>query len=452
MQRKINHTFILIFILSLSTRIILFHSLWGDRRHSTAKIIGSVAIGFYHGEGITYQISEIDNINKIKSNSSGNYLNYFTREGRQNLIQYLPGPSILLSLLWKIIPCYNFSPYIYLQIIIDSILIAFFYIFFKKISGSIICATALLMASNPIVISKSVLIMGYDFWPNFCVLINFIGIWIYLRNYNHFSILLLVGFLSALTIWFRSITSFLPFLITFLILYYLKSSEKLSLKKAIIAVSYYILPVIISILLLSVFRYNQTGNYRPTRSTFWHAFMTGVGQFSNPYNLVSDDEVIRNFARKLNEDLKTASYAEMHYSSNSQYEATLKKEAIHFITQYPQIFVRNIVYRIGIMISPTLFKGWGALPKQLIPFLFPIGFIILLVWFLGMYTLFENHKLLFFLSLTIYLYFFAMFSWFYIVARVIYPFLFINVFVYLFGIKYTGQLVKQKILITTKFG
>ena len=71
--------------------------------------------------------------------------------------------------------------------------------------------------------------MGYDYWPNFCILINFIGFGYYLKKKNN-QILLLTGLSTAITIWFRSITTFFPFFVALVVLYYYKK-EPLRHKK-----------------------------------------------------------------------------------------------------------------------------------------------------------------------------------------------------------------------------
>jgi len=412
-----------------------------ELRYPPAEMFGSAAIGLYYGEGITFHKSEIENIDEIKSNSQGNYLHFHISDNRQNLIQYLPGPAILLSLLWKVIPNYNFSPYIYLQIILDSILIFCFFLFFRRKDKKIFFTTSVLMAINPIIINKTVLIMGYDFWPSFCVLINFIGIALVLRNFNRYRVLFITGLLSALTVWFRSTTTFLPFFMMIPIIIYMKSRNSLSINRIIKIVSCYLLPVIISILLLSVLRYDQTGSFRPTRSTFWHSFIAGVAQFSNPYGIKPIDNEIRNFGKRLDVKLKDLSYSELHSSSNSLYEITLKKQSIDYIIHFPHFFLRNIFYRAGIMLSPALYRNWGTVPPFISSILFPIGVILLPIWSFGMFYLFSTDRILFLISSTIYAYHICMFSWFFIVARIIFPFLFINILIYLFGVIYLIKLL-----------
>jgi len=430
---KKNKIVFLILFISLIIRFALFFTKWDDLRHGTALRYASTAIGFYNGKGLSTNSTEIEKISFFKNNFSGNYLEFYDQANRQKFTEFLPGPAILLGLLWKIIPFYNFAPYIWFKIILESILILLFYVVFKN-SGkyAVLLATILMIFNLPVI--KRTLMMGYDFWPQFAMLITFIGVYCAIFK-NKSYLLFITGLVAGITVWFRSITSFLPFIIVLFIVIYQKFSEKRGSFTVLKNALSYILPVILLIVSLSIFRYNQTGNMRPTRSTFWHSFFCGVGQFSNPYNIESKDSDVWELGQKLSPDLKNSSLSKQYNLPNSPYEITLKKEAFNFIIKHPHLFIRNTFYRIGIMISPFLYRGGDFIPSSLSNLLLPIGIIAFFLWFFGMYYLFKNQKLIFWLSATIYFYFFAAFGWFYVVGRVILPFLFINIFVYLFGIK-----------------
>ena len=276
--------------------------------------------------------------------------------------------------------------------------------------------------------------MGYDYWPNFCILINFVGFGYYLKKKNN-QILLSTGLLTSITIWFRSITTFFPFVMALAVIYYYKKENSLNIKNLRTITIYYLIPVIISISILSIYRLNQTGNARPTRSTFWHTFMSGVGQFSNPYGLIANDNAIREYFYTTHPNLKEYSYLELHDSPNSVYEKTLKQEASNLIYNHPHLIIRNTFYRMAIMASPLLYNDWGAMPKGFKNISFPLGIVFLFLWFNGIIYIYKNDRILFILSLVVYIYFFALFSWFYIVARLIYTFLFISLLIYLYGLK-----------------
>ena len=439
-RKNILALFILI-CLALFFRIGLFYLKWDNLRHGTALKFGSTAIGLHKQGTLSYEETELQEIAKLENNHTGDYLEFYQNENRHNLVEFLPGPPFLLFLLWKLVPIHNFSPYIWLQIIIDSLLIPLFYILLAKYDKKIAFATAILMAINLAAI-KRILMMGYDFWPQFSVLMSFIGITYALEKQNRNYTILLLGILTACTVWFRSITAFLPVFISVLMLLYFR--KKIGVKKSLLQVFFYLIPIIISITILSNYRYETTGSYRPTRSTFWHTFFAGVGQFSNPYGLVNDDLAVWEFGKTLNKDLDKSTLEEMYHNPNSAYELTLRREALRFIGTYPHLFARNIFYRIAIMISPLLYQGGDFIPNKLSIYLGPLGVLLLVIWFIGMYYIYERFPALFWISATIYLCFFLSFSWFYVVGRVILPFLFVNIFVYLFGLKYIASKVKYR--------
>ena len=439
--KKSFYLFFILLILAVSIRVCLFYTYWGSERHGSAVEYGSAAIGLFYGEELTINKSEQKKIGNVATNYTGNYLSFHDVENRKTFTEFLPGPSILLNSLWKVLPIYNFSPYIWLQIILESFLISIFYFTFRHIDKTIVLTATILMAINPVAI-KYTLTMGYDFWPHFCVLVNFIGITIALKKQKPGFILFLTGILTGITIWSRSITSILPFYIFIFLLLYWRLKDKVNYRKIGIHATLYLLAVIISMASLSVYRYEQSGSYRPTRTTFWHSFWAGVGQFSNPYDLPSNDIAIWKFGQKLDSELKNYSLGKMYDTPDSPYEQTLKAEAFHFIKDHPHLFIRNIIYRIAIMISPVMYHGGDMIPKSLAPYFFYFGFVLLIIWFLGMYALFKHSRLIFWLSVTIYSYFFSTIGCFYVVGRAILPLLFINIFVYLFGLQFCIRSVK----------
>jgi len=412
----------------------LFYKKWDNLRHGSAAGYGSVAIGLFYKNGLTFNLVEVSKIKQEENNRSGNYLRFYQGENRKKFIEFLLGPGILLSLLWKIIPVYNFAPYIWLQIFLDSILILLFYLVFKMHDNPVALIATVFMTFNVATVKRT-LTMGYDFWPQFCVLVNFVGIAVALRKEKNGIILFLTGILTALTVWFREITNFLPFFISILLFLYFRFHFKSNIGHIVFKVALYLLPVMISLGALSIHRYNTTGNFRPTRSTFWHSFFAGVGQFSNPYGLRSLDSDISEFATRSNKELENWTGEGMTESPNSVYEITLRKEAFNFVTKYPLLFIRNTFYRICIMISPFLYVPKESMLYPLHSYLFPFKVLSLIFWFLGMCYIYHRHNLLFWLSSTIYLCFFLAFGWFYVIGSVFLSFFFINVFIYLFGIK-----------------
>lgn len=428
---------LVLFIFAILVRGVLFYTKWDNLTHDSAKKYASAAMGLYHGGGLSLRMSELEAIQKSTNLYSGNYLKYYESNDREPFTEFLPGPAILLTILWKLIPIYNFSTFIWLQIILSSLLIILFFVVFEFYDRSIALLTTLAMIVNLASIKRT-LMMGYDFWPEFGVLVNFIGISLVLNTDKNKKYLFITGLLSGITIWFREVTVFLPFFVLLFILFHFIRNKKLTFKNAVSRSSLYIIPAIIFIVSLSAYRYMITDNFRPTRSTFWHSFFAGVLEFQNPYGiepLGESDYTIWHFANEVNPELKNYTLQDMTKSPNNIYEKTLKDESINFIRKYPHLFVRNIFYRIGIMISPFFYEGGDFIPKSLYRYLHPLGFVFLLLWFLGLYYVFRRFRSLFFLSATIISYFFVMFSGFYVVGRVVLPFLFINIFLYLFGLK-----------------
>ena len=434
MFKKKSNIIIFIILLSFFIRFGLFYTKWNNLKHSQANAWASSAIGIYHNGKAEYNNMELIEISSIPNINSGNYLEFYKGIERKPYTIMLPGVSLLLAFLWKIIPIYNYSSYIWFQILLDTLSILLFYIVFKKINKKIAIFVTIFLIFNLAGI-KRVLMAGYDFWPQFAILINFIGILYILKKDNNYLFLIL-GFLNGLTLWIRSLTIFLPFVISiFIFIYFYKKKVKpinISIKLIL-----YLFPVVISMISLGSYRNNISSRSTPIRTVFWHSFFAGVGQFSNPYQIKSSDTSVINWASKLNKDIAKLKNPQ----ADIVYESFLKVQAINFIKKYPHLFIRNTFYRIGIMISPFIYRGGDFIPISLFNLLLPIGIIAFILWFLGMYYLFKHQKLIFWLSATIYFYFFAAFGWFYVVGRVILPFLFINIFVYLFGIK----------LIITKF-
>ena len=160
--------------------------------------------------------------------------------------------------------------------------------------------------------------------------------------------------------------------------------ERRSLRTVAARSSLFLVPVILLAVSLSVYRYETTGNWRPTRSTFWHTFFAGVGEFSNPFGLVNDDTAVWHYGQRLNPALRQHSLSEMYRSPNSEYELTLKRQAMDLVQKRPLLLVRNTAYRLVIMISPPLYSGGDFVPQSISRLVFPIGILMIPVWFLGM--------------------------------------------------------------------
>jgi len=276
--------------------------------------------------------------------------------------------------------------------------------------------------------------IGYDYWPIYCVLTTFIGMVALLKNQKYENhILFFTGLLSGITIWFRELTLLLPIFISFFLSYYFIIHKKYPLLLALKKIFLYSLPLILYFSGLVYYRYISTGNLRPTRSTFWHSFMLGVGQHNNPLGLCHNDTAIWNFAKSVNPKLKMYSLGEMYKSPNSEYEITLKAEAIKLIKTDPFLLIRNAFFKSVMIISP-LFYTDGSFIKKSFLLIYPIASILLLLWFLGIYNLFRLNKLLCYIILSFFLYFTLTFCWFEVVGRIMLCFVFLHVLVYIYGI------------------
>ena len=442
----------IIFLTSLVIRLLLFYQVWDDRRHpGNAGKYGSAAIGLYYNHGLTVNWDEIGSISsESEDNHSGNYLTFHNNNNREPLIEYLPAPAVVLYLLWKIIPIYNFSTYIWMVIIIDSILITIFFLVLRKRKYLSLVVVSFLILNIPTL--RQILTMGYDFWPIFCVMANIIGLYSWAsiqdgKSVKGSLILIFLGIINGFTIWSRSLILFLPIFLSGFI-FIINFKQKNNYVKLIHSLILYLLPYILSLLLLMYFRYNTTGDIRPTRSTFWHEFFLGVGQFSNPYGIECKDISIWEFGKRINPELNKYSLQEMYELPNSPYEVTLRMEALSFIKNYPHLFIRNIVLRIPVFISPFLYKWGDFIPPSFNPYLFPIGIIGVLLWFLGMFNLQREDKNLFILSFVIFLHYFMIFGWFNVIGRLILAYNVLNIIAYYYGLQLiisnSSKLLKNK--------
>jgi hypothetical protein len=433
----------LLFCFALAVRVGLFFTVFHDLQHGSAATYGSAALGIYNGVGNTVNHSEIQALRQLQTNLHGELLTMFHREPRMPQTEFLPGPAVLLASLWHVIPIYNFAPYLIIQSVADAILIALVGFLLARKNFTLAVFTAGIMVINLPVIRRT-LMMGYDFWPQFAVLVLFVGVLALERwGYKAWQFLL-IGLLSSVPIWCRDITTPLPFFIAALLVYILRTRERMGWVKAAGKTMLFLGPIILSIALLAQYRYETTGNYRPTRSTFWHSFMAGVGQFSNPYGIVHNDRSVWEFAKKVDPALEGESLARMYQMPNSPYEILLKEFASDFVVEHTALFVRNALYRAAIIISPPLYRDGDFLPRSFSRLFFPLGFMLLPLWFIGIVYLRRNFPLIFLLSVVINLYFIAAFSWFYVVGRVVLPLLFINAMVWISGILFLDRWFRDR--------
>jgi hypothetical protein len=421
-----------IFIISFIIRSFLLVLSYDNLKHGSASYFGSQAIGLYRNKGSTTNIVEMGKIIS-ENNLSGNYLNFEDNSERENLTIFLPGTGFVIYLLWKIFPVYNFSTLLFLQILIDSIIISLFSMMFYKMNKKLGVLIAVILLFN-IVCIKRVLMVGYDFWPQITVLISFILIYNML-NTNKTYYYILLGLINAVAIWFREITILLLIVASTLILF-INYKKGIKIKDNIKKTSVMILFFILSISLLSFYRSNISENARPTRNTLWHSVLVGIGQFSNPYDITANDISAWEFAKKNEKSLENKELWDMYNSPNSEYEIFAKSKSIDFIKNYPHLFIRNTIYRTAIILSPLLYSDGDFLPVKYQKIFFVLGLILLPVWFLGIYQIYKYNKILFYTIIILVVNTIISFSWWYVVGRVIIPILFTHFIVYLFALKY----------------
>lgn len=422
-----------LFLCAVLFRILLFFTVYDDLRHGSAARYGSTALGLASGHGLTYQGDEVATIQTEPSNVQGDYRESLASDSRKPMTEFLPGTALLIAVLWKVTGIYNFAPLVIFQVLIDSLLIAWFFSAFSRHQPVVAVAAALLMTINLAAIKRT-LMVGYDFWPQFSVLVLVSGvIWSLSRSRPRAWQLGLIGLAAGIGLWFRSITVFLPYFVAAAVFEIAHIRRGVRATKAVALAAALVLPVILLTMGLSAYRFEATGSLRPTRSTFWHTFFAGVGQFDNPYGLVNDDRAVWSFAQTLNPALQGQALGAMYELPGSQYESTLKSEAFDFVRRYPLLFVRNFSFRVGIMISPVLYRDGDFLPERLFPFLVPLGVMLFPLWILGLFRIVRRLPELAILFGSIYAYFFLMFGWFYVVGRVILPYLFLSIVLYLNG-------------------
>jgi len=439
MQRRPGASFLVVFGLALIMRVTLLFTFSANLRHDSAACFGSAALGFVHGQGLTTSVVEIKRLNGLRDNVSGDYYALHSDGDRQPQTEFLPGPAFLLGILWKITGVHNYAPYLLLQVILESLLIATASVLIVRRHDLLGIATTAFLIIDLVAIKRT-LMMGYDFWPQFGVLVYFAGTLWLIGGHRKLGGYFVVGGMLAVAVWFREITTFLPFAASPFLLLYLIRRQGLPRCAALVRISLLLLPVVLSISLLSSYRLDTTGNVRPTRSTFWHTFFAGVGQFSNPYGVESNDLSVWELGKRLDPSLANKSLYEMYYLPNSPYESALRTEAKRFVMQHPWLFFRNAIYRVAIMVSPLLYRTGDYLPPRLGRLLWPIGVLLIPLWGIGIVELWRRDRLLFAVMAGIYVYFFVAFGWFYVVGRVILPFLFLNVLAYMAGIGRLAQI------------
>lgn len=434
-----------LFLLALTARTLLLFSAWSDLRHGSATPCASAAIGLHSGAGMTINQDEIRAIAEIRSNLHGDFLQLRSPGARQPFTEFLPGPVLVLAGLWTVLPVHNFLPLLLLQILLEALAIAaLFWVLSSRCGIGISLAIAALAAINPAAIKRT-LMMGYDFWPQFGVMVLFTGV-LWLRWQRKSGVYwALVGLAGGLVFWFRELVLFLPFFVAVFVVWRDARTPPWRPWQSLRRVTLFLLPVVVCLGSLSLYRQELTGSSRPTRSTFWHTFFAGVGQFSNPYGLKNNDISVWEFGKRIDPELANSTLSEMYQLPDSPYERALQRKAREFLFAHPWLCLRNMIYRWGIMVSPLLYRDGDLLPARAAPFLLPFGLIMLPIWVAGLVYWREAQPDVFWLAVSVYLYFLLAFGWFYVNGRVIIPYVFIAGLVYLGGGLRTYAFVRARL-------
>jgi hypothetical protein len=433
-RRNLRFAALLLFFCVL-IRSVLLGSVWGDLRHGSAVFYGSTAIGLATGSGLTFRVDEVQALSRLPDNRTGDYRTLRTRGAREPLTEFLPGPAVLLAGLWSVLPAgaRNFAPLLVLQILLESLAIAALFLALSlRVDRFLAVSTAIFAAVNPAAIRRT-LMVGYDAWPQIAVMLLFAGALVIHRGRTRPILPLALGAVCGALLWFREIILFLPFFVAAYLAVRGRTSHGWTLRRCGTMVLLLLGPVVLSIALLSLHRLELTGSPRPTRSTFWHTFFAGVGQFPNPYGLENDDQSVWAFGQRIAPGLAGHSLAEMYQLPESPYEQALRAEAKRFMTRRPDLFLRNVVLRWGVMSSPLLYTGGDFLPRRGTGWFLALGWLMLPVWILGLFTLRRANPEMFGLTATFYAYFFLVFGWYYVNGRVMLPYVFLTFLVCMAG-------------------
>jgi putative flippase GtrA len=434
-----------LFLLALTARTVLLFAAWSDLRHGSAAPYASAAIGLSSGAGLTINQDEIQAIAGTTSNLHGDFLQMRSPGVRQPFTEFLPGPALALTGLWCVFSVHNFLPLLLLQILLEALAIsALFWVLSSRCGIGISIAIAALAAINPAAIKRT-LMMGYDFWPQFGVMVLFTGV-LWLRWQRKSGVFwALVGTASGLVFWFRELALFLPFFVAMFCLWRDARTPPWRPWQSMRRVALFLLPVVVCLGGLSLYRLELTGSSRPTRSTFWHTFFAGVGQFSNPYGLKNDDNSVWEFGKRIDPELANSTLSQMYQLPDSPYERALQHRARELVFTHPWLCLRNMFYRWGIMVSPLLYRDGDLLPTRAAPFLLPFGLAMLPIWVTGLAYWRKSQPDVFWLSVSVYLYFLLAFGWFYVNGRVIIPYIFIAGLVYLGGCLRIYEFVRARL-------
>jgi hypothetical protein len=435
-------SFMTFFLAALVIRLTLFGTVWDNLKHGSSGSYGSGAVGLVKEGRFTTTQEEKDQIYDSKNMNEMNFLDLYDQLTPRTLqTNFLPGPAYLLFILWKIFHIYNFTVLIILQAILESVMIGLMFNILSKFNKPVAFIVSCILVLNFFII-RLTLSAGYDFWPIFAVMVYFAGL-LYVINTSKLKkikiFLLAASILGGFTIWCREITTPLSALMCVTVPFILYRKFRTDIKAVVSASLYFVLPTLIILVSLSIYRYQLVDNMRPTRSIFWHTMWSGILCYKNPYiekpNPLNDRH-IWEFGKKLNPVLNNYQLDDMYDLPDSPYEQTLKKEYFIFIKEHPFLFVRNFIYRTATILSPPFYTGGEHITRTKYLLLMAAGFFFLILWFFGIISIYRENRDLFYIIILFFLAFIIPFGLTALMGRVMLVHLFINVIVYLFGIKW----------------
>jgi hypothetical protein len=253
-----------------------------------------------------------------------------------------PGYGILLAAIWKITGSKRFIYVRLLQILIDLLMI----VLIARIVEAVANRRAGFFAAGlyALFIPQIELVVRphRDIWVTFSFIVS---VYVFLRFYQDvnqrlgWKKLTGLGVLLGFVGWMRStILAFAGFIGG---LFFLLQPKGKNILRAAFLLGIFFL----ALSPLVIRNYQSFGKPMMTRGAFWHSFWAGIGQVPNPYGIIDNDEAIRRFCLSLDSTVQ--------YDSEN-YEATLKKEAIVLLKEYPFWYATTIVRRAFVIVMPKI--------------------------------------------------------------------------------------------------
>ena len=111
--------------------------------------------------------------------------------------------------------------------------------------------------------------------------------------------------------------------------------------------------------------YIARGEYSPVRSSFGHAFFTGVGQYENPIGMSDSDKAPADWY------VKETGKTNINSTLDQTYNAWLGKQAKAFVVEYPALYSSMVARRAASILFPNMaftlvtdLPSYTLLPRQ----------------------------------------------------------------------------------------